>query len=41
MPALFISDLKPWVKEIFRNRERVTESSICYTNIPRIGYKTI
>jgi hypothetical protein len=28
MPALFISDLKPWVKEIFRNRERVTESSI-------------
>ena len=28
MPALFISDLKPWVKEIFRNRERVTESSM-------------
>lgn len=28
MPALFISDLKPWVKEIFRNREKVTESSI-------------
>lgn len=31
MPALFISDLKPWVKEIFRNRERVTESSIFKT----------
>jgi hypothetical protein len=31
MPALFISDLKPWVKEIFRNRERVTETSIFKT----------
>ncbi len=31
MPALFISDLKPWVKEIFRNRERVTETSMFKT----------
>ena len=28
MAGLFISDLKPWVKEIFLNREKLVESSM-------------
>jgi hypothetical protein len=31
MPALFVSDLKGWVKDIFRNREKVSETSVFKT----------
>ena len=31
MAGLFVSDLKPWVKEIFLNREKLIESSMFKT----------